>query len=121
MASDFEDGVHGVLRCSPKVFSLRKIFELGSVLLLVTSALLVVTRTLPGAAFHRFTGDSETTPSAEDYRCNKARFTKPRVYSKCQSWEDIKAGLGPCGARNNKLLGTSASLLVTSALLVVTN
>ena len=37
----------------------------------------------------RMDGGVETHTGC-DYRCNKARFTKPRVYSKCQTWEDMR-------------------------------
>lgn len=58
----------------------------------------------------RMDGGVETHTGC-DYRCNKARFTKPRVYSKCQSWEDIKEWAPElCSAG----LGSRAESLVTT-------
>ncbi|CAJ1445930.1 unnamed protein product [Effrenium voratum] len=37
----------------------------------------------------RMDGGVETHTGC-DYKCNQARYTKPRVYSKCQTWEDMR-------------------------------
>ncbi len=48
------------------------------------------------SSFRPFRIKSLDLSASKDYRCNKARFTKPRVYSKCQTWEDMRVSQLKC-------------------------